>query len=195
MSFNIDEWKARFSSCKDAETRCQMLRADGLILSGLVGNDSGFRRWLLDNRVEGDSHELALYGYKNRISNDSDIIRYFRSPIRQTQIAIMEPLSRSSVMTGLMKQLAKLYIEHYYVSCAVGVERYKGIQSMIESKIQKLQHEICLFKGNNNYQSLLPLYKDLRTKINMLVTKLVDEIITTDHWSCQLVIELVMCVI
>lgn len=200
MSFDIDEWKQRFSSSKDAETRCQMLKADGLVISQFIARDPLFMRWMLNNRLDDDGHSMALYCYKEQLSGDNEIVRCFKFPIRQTQFAILDepnvrPLWIIQGLTDRMNKLIKLYIEHYYISCAVGVKIYKGLQIKLDADIQKLQHEICLLKGNSEYQTLQPLYKDLRTKINMLVTKLVDEIITTDHWSCQLVTELVMFVI
>lgn len=199
MSFNIDEWKQRFSSCHDAETRCQMLKADGLVISHYIARDPGFVKWMLDNRLDDNGHSMALYCYKEQLSGDNEITRCFKFPIRKTvgqikSIYKTKEKIESMGVAQVLPDLIKCYIQHYYLSCAQG-PKYEPIQYTIEKKIDKLQRHICLLCDNKHFQQLQELYKDLRTKINMLVIKLVDEIITTDHWSCQLVIELVMHVI
>lgn len=205
MSFNIDEWKHRYSSCKDAETRCQMLKADSLIISSFIARDPAFVRWMLDNRLDGDkdNHEMALYCYKQQLSNDHEIIRCFRFPIRQVISEIKLLYSDQKVESmGVEKtyvdealpKLIKYCIQHYYIACAQG-PRYELLRADIQNKINRMQCHISLFGGNKDCIKLKELCKDLRTKINMLVTKIIDEFITTDHWSCQLVTELVLFVI
>jgi len=101
---------------------------------------------------------------------------------------------KQSYVNETLPKLIKYYVQDYYISCAQG-PKYQPLRKTINDNINRIQCHICLFGENTKYQQLQELCKDLRTKINMLVTKLVGEVVSEEDWSCQLVIDLVMFII